>query len=1455
MQANLDLTNGSTGETLAEASLSAQHWLSTLATHEEFMAKLELAFGQLFDTNKAENLRQQWQENNFESLPAIVIRSKAELRGAKGAFSQDTNKIYLTQEYLDNNISNPQAITNILLEEIGHFIDAQINPSDAAGDEGAIFSTIAQNQPLSETKLNALKAENDTITVTLDGQTLEIERATEGIREILKNSIQFVLDKAESIAENIQDADLPLLGDKVQELGEKAIEEIEKFRNEIDEKIDKLEDETEEDIRDFILDELGEDGLDILRDLDGDNDVDKDDVKISLDPNDCNFQFNIGAFSDFSLDIAGSDLGLPGLGFTLNQGTAELGLDYQLNLNFGADRINDDLRFYFDTSGEDEIQIDLQLLDLDFPDEIITAELGFLDLNIQDNGTQFLDTKLFLDIEDNPDDSDTFLRLGETPSVDSKFEGEVNLDLHLETSFDGSRTLPSISSDFELDWSFGENNNNPKEPENFGNTPTIAFNNVQIDLGTFFSDFANPILKSVQEITKPIEPIAKFLTRTIQFTEGQSTAFEEFAFSTLFGTDVDLEFLIQILNLVNLVNNIPTDSNIMLELGSFNLLENDPRKKDFDLSSVNPNITKIASPLETQLAGTKEGESIQTAQDETGDRIKFPIIKDPDTAFSLLLGKDNVDLFTYKLPDLNINLKKSYPLVVIPLSGVFFASAGLDVGLNANSDVEFGFDTFGLNQYQETDDIDDIFNGFFIKDNGDQPLVTAGFSVAAFAEIGVGIDGVANITGGLMGGPKGNISLDLIDPNNSGKVRKDELISIFSASPLELFELNGSVDFVVDAFIKGELFGTEKIFEEANLITEELLSFTVDFRDGQEKDSQSPFLATNLGFENFDNDGILRLNIGENANLRQDGFGDISEVYIIKHEAFSESNETVLVSSLGVVQDYKSIKKIVGNAGQGDDVIELADRDVLVPAELAGGPGNDSLTGGNNADTLTGGTGDDFLMGSAGGDIHDGGDGIDTASYRNSPEGVFHDLNTGAATGDAIGDVIFDSIEEIEGSPFDDEFIDTELDRFLLGRAGNDTLIGNDGNDSLNGGEDNDFLDGGNGNDTLLGETGEDTLIGGIGEDLLNGGEDDDLLNGGENDDTLLGEAGNDTLYGELGADSLRGGDGDDLLNGQDDSDTLFGEAGNDTLYGEQAGDFLSGGLGNDLLDSGSGNDTLFGGDLNDTLLGGDHQDYLDGEKGHDDLNGGAGQDTLIGGYGRDTLTGGLGNDLLQGGAARDILDGGADDDTLYGGDSTDLLLGQDGDDVLYGGEWNDFLSGGNGNDLMFGEESNDILHGDDGADTLDGGEGIDSLEGGKGNDLLLGGDEDDSLDGGVGNDTLDGGVGDDALVGGFGDDILTGGQGSDRFIYQQIEDGGDLIQDFTLDQDKIVLTELFNNSGINVLDLQGAVDLGHLGFSSNSGGVDLLFSASGNAADFTVLATVENLSAGALNQVDNFVL
>ena len=292
-----------------------------------------------------------------------------------------------------------------------------------------------------------------------------------------------------------------------------------------------------------------------------------------------------------------------------------------------------------------------------------------------------------------------------------------------------------------------------------------------------------------------------------------------------------------------------------------------------------------------------------------------------------------------------------------------------------------------------------------------------------------------------------------------------------------------------------------------------------------------------------------------------------------------------------------------------------------------GREGRDLIEGRGGVDTLLGGLGDDSLVGGAQGDLLDGGDGTDAADYRGSAQAVTVSLADGTALGgDAQGDTLV-SIENLNGSDFDDQ------------------LTGND---------DGNRLDGGRGADTLLGGLGDDTLSGGRGADVLRGGDGVDIadytfsLDGVQVDmadgASGGGDAEGDTfedieiVQGSYHGDTILGSHADNILRGGRGADVLDGRGGFDTAdfstADEGVGVDLSTGMGTAgeaLGDTYAGIEAVRGSVWADTITGSAGAETFDGNWGDDTVAGAAGSDAYIFGYDS-------GNDLvIEAGLASDI--------------------------------------------------------------------------------------------------------------------------------------------------------------------------------------------------------------------------
>ena len=271
----------------------------------------------------------------------------------------------------------------------------------------------------------------------------------------------------------------------------------------------------------------------------------------------------------------------------------------------------------------------------------------------------------------------------------------------------------------------------------------------------------------------------------------------------------------------------------------------------------------------------------------------------------------------------------------------------------------------------------------------------------------------------------------------------------------------------------------------------------------------------------------------------------------------------------------------VGGDAEGDTYTNIENltgsdyADALVgnnsPNSLSGLDGDDFLDGKGGDDFMSGGSGNDTLKGGGGADDLQGSEGIDTASYYESPEGVFVVLGLFGAGGDAEGDT-FIGIENLTGSIYADTLWGDDGVNQLMGMDGNDVIKGYGGADSLHGGNGNDTLRGMDGNDTLDGGAGADTMQGGTGGDTyyVDNGADEVIEVAGQGADQVL----TSVSY------SLAPGSEVEMLGTTDRAATTA-----ISLGGNEYANTISGNAGVNVIVGGAGLDTMWGGDGGDVFV------------------------------------------------------------------------------------------------------------------------------------------------------------------------------------------------------------------------------------------------------------------------------
>ncbi|WP_428938046.1 hypothetical protein [Fontivita pretiosa] len=1061
----------------------------------------------------------------------------------------------------------------------------------------------------------------------------------------------------------------------------------------------------------------GTGGLNVLGDLNGDTLITADDIRVVMDhptaPNDVRFDLLLSRDPVVISTPLNLDIGIPALRLQTN-GSVNVAMGFDFAMGIGLNRSRG---VYFDTTAANELKLDFDVSISGFTG---AGQLALLKISAADstsNPTHF-GGMFTVDLAD-ADNKLTINELG-AAAITARLNATANVNLGLNVSFGNDARFPSLLSDFRLNWVF----DNDTTDAVFGGAPRVAFENIRLRLGSFFSNFASPVLGEVKRVLAPLQPLVDLLDTNVPMLAKVDSVRNFFDINRdgvvkmrevvqKLDPSPVFSFIDGITALNNLVNAIPGGStSYELVLGRFDL-NNVPDLRNLT-SLENTTLTNLTqanvnAQLQSQAPGfasALNNPNLGTPGSAGGGKFEMPIIQSPAQVFKLLLGQD-VELFRWQMPvlDLNLSIQKSFPII-----GPIAATFGGAVGIRAS--VGFGYDTFGLREWRRTGNESLVREGFFLIDkpaggSTDPAEITATGQIT----IGAGVD-VVIASAFIEGSIRGTLNLNLDDPNDDGKVRFKELSDNFDQGVLCIFDVDGSLSAGLRIRASVGVWPFKKSFNYDSPRIE-LLSFEHECKD--DATAADPILATDIG------GGVLRLNMGPHAAARMTvNTLDGNEQFVVEPDP--DNPGSVLVKAFGFAQSFAGITKIQADGGNGDDSIFIDPR-LTVTAQLSGGGGNDTITAGGGSATLNGNDGDDQLSGGAAGDQISGDAGNDTLIGADA-----NDLLIGGANEDA-----------------------------LYGDAGDDTLNGGTEADQLWGGSGADSMVGGDGNDTLHGEAGGDNLSGSAGDDELIGGDDNDVLLGADGLDSLAGDGGNDTLDGGNDADGIYGGEGDDSASGRAGNDRLFGEAGNDTLNGDGDDDSLFGGQGHDSLSGGAGADQLFGEAGDDTASGGDGNDTIAGDEGNDRLDGQNDHDSITGGSGADSILGGGGNDTISGDEDADTVLGGSGADSIDGGTGADLLQGGSGADTIHGQQDNDLIDGQDDPDNLFGDAGNDTITGGTGADTVEGGADQDSISGDTDADLLFGNAGDDTIHGNAGNDTARGGSGSDILFGDDGSDWLFG--------------------------------------------------------------------------------------------------
>jgi len=567
----------------------------------------------------------------------------------------------------------------------------------------------------------------------------------------------------------------------------------------------------------------------------------------------------------------------------------------------------------------------------------------------------------------------------------------MDLDFELKVAGGGiAAAIPGIGNTMSISWTPGQG------------SPQVSYNNFYLDLGSFISDYLGAVVPYLAPITNGVQPILSALgaqTPVLSDIIGGDTSILGLAkrmglANTGFITAVSgvADMLNDITSAVNYIKQHPGES-YRVPLGVVSTFAADfrdaasgltkakqttklPSRQD-SINAVNSYLERYANSASNNFTASASKIVNQRYGKSGGLGISFDIL-DPQNIIGLITGQ-TVDIFHINFPrfSADFSIAQSYPLF-----GPLFMTFGGSV--HAAVDLSIGFDSAGLEQWvAATVDggnglspaalaglaQDILMQGLFV--DGDGTSITAGGSLSMGVQLNAGM-AKAGVNGRF------NIGMSMTpNADSSGRLNLEQMIQLAGpnfSKPLNLFDFDLTGSISADASLKVWLpFKWKKVWDH------DFGSFTlfnVHHNPAPPKGSAASH-------------GSLYLNMGATAGRRNQSGNMVNEHFEIRHlggvagdetlsvQLYDEAGEPQYVDEDGTPrpQVYYHVDKVVGIAGEGDDIIDCAG--VLSPTHLEGGVGKDSLIGGQGVNYIDGGKGFDRIVGGPLGDILIGGEGQD----------------------------------------------------------------------------------------------------------------------------------------------------------------------------------------------------------------------------------------------------------------------------------------------------------------------------------------------------------------------------------------------------------------------------------------------------------------------------------------------
>ena len=475
---------------------------------------------------------------------------------------------------------------------------------------------------------------------------------------------------------------------------------------------------------------LGPSGANVLGDLNGDGKITQSDVAVvGSDTSHVEFHIKLAQTAPLTTGL-NFDAGLPSLGLSFGLGgQAQLAASYAMNLDFGVDTTGG---FYVvPAAGGNDLNLTASAT---IPNFSADGTLGPLQIYATDGtpnpagGMQT--TGLGADFAvslDTTDPAGTRLYLANVGSllsnVDVTLTGDAGIHLKLELgTFNGAG--PSVSGDLNFDWPFVKADTKDSTAT-FGDTPSLAIDNVTVYVGSFIYNLVGPLFNEVQQVLAPVEPLLNLLTEDLPVLSSLGIDVNLLDLARAFGYGKAADFIQTAADVVDVIHAIANvTSTAGYNLGDYQISSAafNPRTTT-SLDSVDP--SKSADGTFTS-SGQSEPADLSNLTSDSKDAshqpiLQFPFIENPASLVGLFFGQ-NPDLVTFNMPALDLGFNWGVDVPIIPpLLDATFAA-----GFKVHMQFGFGFDTAGFFS-------GNVLDGFYIDDR--QPQVSFTGSLTAGAAV------------------------------------------------------------------------------------------------------------------------------------------------------------------------------------------------------------------------------------------------------------------------------------------------------------------------------------------------------------------------------------------------------------------------------------------------------------------------------------------------------------------------------------------------------------------------------------------------------------------------------------------------------------------------------------------------------------------------------------------------